>query len=141
MAHILTSQQNTPLLCSILSGLCASLPLFPHYHTPYPTSGPFMKLPDSTKEPGCLCGGCGSSSYLNFGGLMLLKLFGGVCQIPSQPQLCSEVLYRKEKEKREGREGGRGAERQQDKVHHQLFLTLTTGSQSMGNDDETKYSN
>lgn len=107
-------QQNTPLLCSILSALCNSLPLLPHYHTPYPTSGPFMKLPDSTKEPCCLCSGCGSGSYLNFGGLMLLKLFGGVCQIPSQPQLCNKVLYRKEKEKGEGREGGRGAERQQE---------------------------
>lgn len=63
------------------------------------------------------------------------------CQIQSQPQLCSEVLYRKEKEKEKGGKEEGEQRGSKNKVYHKLFLALTTDSLSMGNDEETKYIN
>lgn len=68
-------------------------------------------------------------------------IWGCVCQIQSQRQLCSEVLYRKEKEKEKGGKEEGEQRGSKNKVYHKLFLALTTGSLSMGNDEETKYSN
>lgn len=68
-------------------------------------------------------------------------IWRGVCQTQSQPQLCSEVLYRKEKEREKGGKEEGEQRGSKNKVYHKLFLALTTGSLSMGNDEETKYSN